>query len=225
MSFPVHPDTIIIKNQFYQEGLSEAQIWNYYQKVKPSILKHSNSIDLIVFIIVNQKLLVVRKNKDGNNIRLTKENYDQVVTGRTISFHATMKPQEKIAIVDIDTNDFDKAKQATEDCYKVLERVQLIRDMNIRFTGKSSFHIQCNLIKKMAIDSIRFMLEKVFNSSEISDKYTVSKSRRKVPNIDLFRNTVKGGFIIEDSLAITGLRCMNIDIKNLSSFTKEKAII
>jgi len=108
-----------------------------------------------------------------------------------------MKRIENIAVVDIDTEDFAKAKEATIDCYDVLKRFPIFTDLQIRFTGKYSFHIFCKLSKYMNIDSIRLLLFKIFKNSKVSEKYSISKSRKgNIPNIDLFRNTFRGSFIM-----------------------------
>ncbi|MBU0462636.1 MAG: hypothetical protein KKE12_03310, partial [Proteobacteria bacterium] len=78
-----------------------------------------------------------------------------------------MKKVEDIAIVDIDTDDINFAKEAVKDCYNVLKGFPVILNQQIRFTGKSSFHIFCQLSRKMNIDSIRLMLTKIFRNSSV----------------------------------------------------------
>jgi len=179
----------------------------------------------MTFIKVDN-ILVKRKGKTTKFIRLNNNNYDTVITGRTLSIHATMKRVENICVVDIDTDDFNKAKESTMDCYDVLKRFPIFTDIQIRFTGKSSFHIFCTLSKKMNINSIRLLLLKIFKSSSIANKYSISKNRTgNIPNIDLFRNSYRGGFIMLNSLSILGLRCMKIKYNELNNFTKERAVI
>lgn len=222
--YPEHPDTIVLKNSFYPQGLSELSIWNHYQKYKDSILLQAKDREIMIFIKVDGSL-VVRRGKSSGYIFLDKSNYDSIITGRSLSLHATMRRYEDIAIVDIDTDDFQKAKQATKDCYEVLSKVAIFSDKEVRFSGKSSFHIMCKLKKKMDIDTIRFLLQKIFTSSSISDKYTVGKKKSIIPNIDLFRNTYRGAWIMRDSLSVIGLKCTKVEINNIDSFSKERAII
>lgn len=225
MSYPQHPQEIIVKNEFYPGGLTEIDIWNHYQRYKNSILEQSKNRDIMTFIKVDT-ILVKRKGKDTRFIRLNNTNYDTVITGRTLSIHATMKRMENIAIVDIDTNDFNKAKLATKECYDVLKRFPLFMNLQIRFTGKTSFHIFCELSKTINVDSIRLLLTKIFKSSSVSEKYTISKARTgTTPNIDLFRNSFRGGFILLNSLSTIGLKCTKINYNDLNNFTKEKAVI
>ena len=223
--FPKNPETIIIKHQFYQHGLREIDIWNHYIRFKNSIINQSINRDLMFFIKVDG-ILVKRKGKTTNFIRLNQSNYEEMITGRTLSIHATMHKTEDIAVVDIDTDDFNKAKEATRDCYDVLKKYPIFQKIQIRFSGKTSFHIFCNLTKKINIDSIRYLLEKIFRTSEIINKYTISKARSgSTPNIDLFRNTYRGGYILLNSLSTIGLQCMEVSYNDLNNFMKEKSII
>lgn len=225
MSFPQHPQQIILKNNFYPRGLSEINVWNHYQYYKKSILEQSKNRDIMIFIKADS-VLVKRKGKTTQFIRLNNQNYDNIITGRTISIHSTMKKSENIGVVDIDTDDFNKAKEATKDCYDVLKRFPIFIDLQIRFTGKTSFHIFCTLLKSMNIDAIRLLMLKIFKSSNISEKYTISKARSgNTPNIDLFRNSYRGGYIMLNSLSTIGLQCITVGYNELRNFTKERAVI
>jgi len=225
MSFPQHPQQIILKNNFYPRGLSEINVWNHYQYYKKSILEQSKNRDIMIFIKADS-VLVKRKGKTTQFIRLNNQNYDNIITGRTISIHSTMKKSENIGVVDIDTDDFNKAKEATKDCYDVLKRFPIFTNLQIRFTGKTSFHIFCTISKSMNIDSIRLLLSKIFKSSNIIEKYSIDKSRKNnIPNIDLFRNTYRGGFIMLNSLSTIGLQCISIGYNELNNFKKERSII
>ena len=53
MSYPQHPDTIILKNKYYPQGLREIDIWNYYQKVKTLIIKETMNRELMFEIMVD----------------------------------------------------------------------------------------------------------------------------------------------------------------------------
>jgi len=225
MSYPQNPDQIILKNSFYSHGLREIDIWNHYKQYKNSILSQAQNRDLMMFISAD-KILVKRKGKNTQFIRLNSGNYDTIITGRTLSIHATMRRTENIAVVDIDTDNLNMAKEAVKDCYNILKGFPVILNQHIRFTGKSSFHIFCQLSRKMNIDSIRLMLTKMFKNSTVGDKYTISKSRTgRTPNIDLFRNSFRGGFILLDSLSTIGLKCTEVKLNDLNSFEKVKVKI
>ncbi len=223
--YPKHPNQIIIKNKFYPNGLTELDLWNHYQKYKTSILEQVKNRDIMIFIKIDDSILIKRKGKTTNFIRLNNNNYDDIITGRVISIHSAMKRYENIAVIDIDTDNFDKAKEAVIDCYNVLNKFPIITDKRIRFTGKTSFHIFCTLSKKINIDSIRFLLKKIFINSIISQKYSIEKSRSSNVNIDLFRNTFRGNHIVLNSLSIIGLKCTEIPLNYINNFKREYSII
>lgn len=223
--YPKNPEKIVLKNEYYPLGLREIDIWNYYQKYRDSICEQALHREIIIFLSVDG-IIVLRKSREGSFIKLTRSNYDKIISGRTLSLHATMKKREDVAIVDIDCNNFDLAKQATLDCYDKLVNFKLIKDIQIRFTGKTSFHIFCRMDKKYNIDSIRLVIEKYLKSFKELSKYTFLKSRTSTrPNIDLFRNVYRAGFIMLNSLSVIGLRCMELDPASVESFNKTDAII
>lgn len=231
MSKPTHPDTIIIKNRYYPKGLTEIEVWNYYQSIKPKLLQSTKNRNLSVLIMTNINNPVIRRKNLGDTlIRLTPQNYDSVITGRTIGFYSTVTSYESIGIIDIDIdkNDgFRWAKKATLDTFDfVMDKMPLVRKASIRYTGKTSFHIICDFQRKMKIDSIRFMLRKFLQNSELSKIYTVDFKRSPgIPNLDLSCNKINGNFISLHSLSIIGLRCMDIDYNQLKNFDPRQAII
>jgi hypothetical protein len=229
MSYPEHPDTIIIKNDFYPQGVTEKEVWDYYQTNKSKILQEVDNRDLIFFVMVDfNDPIVLRSGKTSRFIRLKPENYDTLITGRTISIHSTMRAVEDFGIIDIDCGDFEKAKKVASDVYQYLLNVMvgMVSSASIRFTGKTSFHIICEFKKKMQIDAARMILKKLLSNSRLAKEYTIAG--RKIPgtpNLDLAPNKFRGGFITLHSLAVTGLRCMNVPFKDLIGFRRENARI
>ncbi len=230
MSYPKNPNTIVIQNKFYPKGLTELDIWNYYQKVKPNILKTLQNKDVMFFIMVDKNKAIVRRRLDNKVIRLKPNNYDQIITGRTVSLHSGMSAYETFGIIDVDieSNDgFRWAKEATYRVYDyVMDKMPIVRSASIRYTGKQSFHIKCEFGRKMKIDVIQFLIKKFLLNSELSKIYTINQKRRSgVPNLDLSPNKLRGNYIALDSLSIWGLRCMEVDYVNLVVFDPRKALI
>ncbi|RLA59113.1 MAG: hypothetical protein DRQ78_11040 [Epsilonproteobacteria bacterium] len=230
MTYPEHPDTIVVKNRFYPRGLSEIDIWNYYQKVKPKLLREVRDRDVMFFVMVDVNKPVVRRKLQDKFIRLTSQNYDQLITGRTVSIHTAMNRYENIGVIDIDIDPrdgFSWAKKVTADVYDyVINKIPIISSAEIRFTGKTSFHIFCKFHKKMKIDTIRFLLQKFLNQSPLSKVYSVGGRRKLgIPNIDLSSNKFRGNFIVLHALSVLGLKCIEVPYTKLSSFSPLKAII
>jgi hypothetical protein len=223
MSYPDHPDTIIIKNEFYPDGLREIDIWNYYQKVKGKLLQQVVNRDLMFFIMVGTNKEVVLRKEGTGFLRLNSKNYNTVITGRTASIHSTMKMVENFGIIDIDTDDFDEAKLATLKVYNYMTKSYTT---SIRFTGKNSFHVICEFNREKNIDDIKYEFENHLRKSDLIKDYTVAYKRTKrIPNLDLAPNKFRGGYITLHSLSTIGLKCVEVDSRRIMSFRKESAKI
>ena len=231
MSYPQNPDTIILKNSYYPKGLTELDIWNYYQKVKVPILKNTMNHDVMFAIMTAlNKPILRRKGAGGQYIKLTPKNYDTVITGRTITLYTTMGSYENIGIIDIDidpSDGFRWAIKATSDVFDfIMDKVPIVRTASIIFTGKTSFHVVCDFNRKMKVDAIRFMLQKFLRNSDLSKVYTIEAKRKAgIPNLDLSPNKFRGNYITLDSLSVIGLRCMEVSYNKLSSFHPSMARI
>lgn len=227
MPTPENPKTIIIKNRYYPSGLTEENIWNYYQKNKSLILKETGIRHLMFAIMVDINKPILRKNwTKGIPISLSNSTYDNRITGRTIAIYSLMKGYEDQAIIDIDSDDLNKAKNCTIDTYDELNKFNLVDSLNIRFTGKTSFHIICKLHRKYPINRIRNSFRDYLKSTNLEDKYTIEYKRQKnIPNIDLSPNKINGAYITLHSLSIIGLKCMNIPYTSLMRFHPNNAMI
>ena len=230
MGYPKNPDTIVVKNNFYPRGINELMIWNYYQQVKSPLLKEVANRDLMFYIMVDVNKPIIRRKIDNKFIRLYNANYDNLITGRTVSIHSAMGSYEDFGIIDIDVhpNDgFAWAKKVTSQVYDfVMDKMPIVRTAQIRFTGKQSFHIHCNFGRKMKIDAIRFLLQKFLRQSDLAKVYTIEGKRKVgIPNLDMAPNKFRGNYITLNSLSVLGLRCMEVPYEKLRSFTPNNARI
>jgi hypothetical protein len=242
MPVPKNPDTIIVKNEYYPHGLREIDIWSHYHelKTKYKILNGTRGREIMFFLATDLNKTIVLRNMDKKPIRMTALNYDFLIGGRTLSIHATMNKTQDFGIVDVDVNmnEFQKAKEITFNAARFLERASFIDNVIIRFTGKSSFHIVCFYKKPLDVDRGKLILKNYLVEGNIIEpseddeedsedyEYTIRhQSIPNIPNLDLAPNKLKGAYIIEGSLSVIGLECMNVDIKRLKYFRKEQAII
>jgi hypothetical protein len=232
MGQPKNPQVVILKNKFYPSGLREIDVWNYYQSVKRDLIIENTGLQMMVYIMTDvNKSVIRRKGAGGKPIYLDQKNYDDVVTGRTISFHASMNPQTRFGIIDVDVhpNDgFKWAKQATLATYDyVMDKIPFIRSSKVQYTGKNSFHIVCDFGKHMRADTVRFMLEKFLRQSPLAKAYTINekKSYPGVPNLDLNRNAFRANHISLHSLSIWGLKSMDVGYNQIMNFDPRKAKI
>lgn len=227
MSVPQNQETIVIKNKFYPTGLKEIDIWNYYQTNKVNLLKETMGKSLIVFFAIDvNKFIVMRKNKSKGLIRLTPSDYDTIVSGRTISFHNTMNRFSDYGIVDIDTDDFEKAKDLTLELYELFNKQRYVKNVKIVYSGKESFHLRINFNTEYKIEYIKYKIEKTLTTSNLKYAVTIkTKKSRDIPNLDLQRNIYNAGHIALGSLSVDGLKCMEVPKNKLKMFRKEDAKI
>ncbi len=232
MSKPKNPQVVVLKNKFYPQGLREIDVWDYYQSVKRELISRNIGLQMMVYIMTDLNKPVIRRRAAGGKpIYLDQKNYDTVVTGRTLSFHASMNPQTRYGIIDVDvhpSDGFQWARQATLATYDyVMDKLPIIKTANIQYTGKGSFHIVCDLGRVTRADTIRFMLEKFLRQSPLAKAYTINekKSYPGVPNLDLNRNAFRANHISLHSLSVWGLKSMEVGYNQLMNFDPRKAKI
>ena len=230
MAYPENPETIVLKNKFYPRGLREIDVWNHYQKVKRQLLLETKNLDLMFVIMVDLNKPVMRRKLGGKTIRLTPQNYDELITGRTVSIHNSMGSISTYGIIDIDIDPRDNIRwaiKAATDTYDfVMDKMPIVRKASIRFTGKSSFHILCDFERRMKVDTMKFLLQKFLTNSDLSRIYQVAGRRVSgVPNLDLGRNCLRCNHIALHALSIWGLKCMEVPYTRLSGFNPREAIV
>jgi len=225
MSYPQNPNTVLFSNRYYPKGFREIDTWSYYQSVKRELLKETVQRDLMFYLIVDGKEIILRKGTATKYLRLNPGNYDELITGRTISIHSTMKREDEIAIIDIDCDNWRLAKIATVDTFQfVAANLSFVPKVTIRYTGKTGFHVVCHMGRKTKTDGNRFLLRKFLSESDLAKKYTVEMKRvRGIPNLDLAPNKFRGGFITLHALSTMGLKCMEVDSSDVMKFDPSRA--
>ena len=225
--YPTNPETVIVKNQFYPKGLTELDLYNYYMENKTSILHQIKGREVMFFLgLETEEPIVKRKTPKGGYIKLNNSNYKDLITGRTLSIHSTMRKKEEFGIIDIDTDNFVKSKRAVSDVYSYIKHRPEIQGLQIRYTGKDGFHIVCFLMEKMHIDEIREFLKQTL-TDRFANKYEIAFHKKigsKV-NLDLSSNKYRGAFITLGSLSVLGLKCITVPKNKLGPFKKEQAKI
>ena len=230
MAYPENPKTIVIQNEYYPKGLTELDIWNYYKKVKNNLLIETRLRDVMLFIMVDVNKPIIRRKLNESYIRLEPNNYDYIITGRTVSIHSSMGMYEQFGIIDVDIDPYDGfkwARKVTMQTYDyIMDKVPLIKKVKIRFTGKNSFHLVCDFGRKLKIDTINDLLERFLRSSPLSRVYTISGKRTSgIPNLDLHPNKYRGNYITHHSLSVIGLKCIEIPYNEILGFDPRKARI
>ena len=230
MGKPQHPDTIVIKNEYYPRGLREIDVWNYYQKVKNPLLKETLGKNIIVFFAIDVNKFTVIRHMDNKLLRLNMTSFDNVNTGRAVSIHNVMNKYSPYGVIDIDTDDFRIAKDLAVELYHLFYKQKFVYDVKLIYTGKNSFHIRVYFNNEYKIEYVKQKLSDVLKGTDVRPNlrtdYTVkAKRERNIPNLDLQRNIFNAGFIALNSLSVDGLMCIEIDTKKIGWFRKEQAKI
>ena len=104
MSKPSNPYEIVIKNRFFPDGVTEQDLYQYWIKKKFEILRNLEGSRSIFYINGDlDKLIVRRYLKANEQIKLIPENYDNVVTGRTVGILRVFDERSDFGIVDVDS--------------------------------------------------------------------------------------------------------------------------
>jgi len=231
MSYPENPETIIVQNQFYPNGLREIDVWNHYQTVKQRLLREVMNRNVMFGIATGLNTTVLRRKGAGKDfIRLTHENYDNIITGRTLTIYSEMNTYERFGIIDIDVDPYDGWKWARKTAFDVydfiVDKVPFISTATIRYTGKTSFHVICDFGRKNKIEAIKFLLDRELRKSPLLRAYSLEAKRRPgVPNLDLSPNKIRGAYITLGSLSTIGLKCMDVEYNKILSFNPRSAKI
>ena len=222
--YPKHPNEVLIKNIFYPRGLTELDVWSYYDKNKEIILKEVDNRDVFFIIAVGINKVIFKRKFNDKFVKLNKNNWNKLITGRTLSIHSSFRRYDDIAIIDIDSDNFNNNKIACLDTYNFVKSslTDIVKDVYIKYTGKTGFHVVCFLYTKRNIDSIRRLFKNRLETSELAEKYTINVKRGIVPNLDLSSMKYRGGFITLASLSVLGLRSMKIDPSKIRSLINIK---
>ena len=219
-----NPETIIIKNKFYPNGLKEIDIYNYYMNNKQQILSRIEYRDVFFYLFNKTNNYIIKRRLDKNRyIHLDNKNYENIITGRTVSIISCLNKYEDFGIIDIDCSNFKQAKKACEKVYDYVSKLnKIFKSVEIRYTGGTGFHIVCYFKFKRDINEIRFLLKKIL-TDKFNKVYDVKHGRRvgKV-NLDITINKFRGGFITLGSLSKNGLVCSKINRKKLNLVGQDK---
>ena len=228
MSKPENPDTVIIKNSYYPKGLTEKDIWEYYNNNRKKIIKEVNNNPVLLFLVTDDQYdPIVKRKWSGSDIKLTEKTFDQYITGRTLSISMEQGERLQYYILDIDSTTSNVLENELKECvrdvirfYKNMEEIKSIRVTN----SSSGYHVYGYLKNPVTSKQAIQRLEYVFSS--LNNKYDVNirKNNKKQINIDFSPLYKRGSITVPYSLTRNGLICK--DITNiLDNYKREDSII
>lgn len=243
-----HPDTVIIPpNEWYPEGLTEQQVANYYDRVKPLLVKQYQDLNAEGLVVMKTDgTPIVRRNSFNVQAMDLKnpEAIDKLNRGRTVEFHFALGKTTKVVWVDLDPNPefpFEDVKFIALDLQDAMQEIlgsgggpMKGVKTEIRFSGRSGFHILHYLAQEMDADDARVSMKnfvggyiqrvKMYRGDDrLTEKVTKDPKQMRLDYSTLHD---RGGLRSSYSLAFpTGLICLPIPTNQVMMFKKEDATI
>jgi len=228
LSYPEHPNTVIIQNEFYPGGLTELQVWKHYQKFKDKIISEidKTAVSLWVFIDINKS--IIKRKVLNSPFTITKDNYDKVMTGRVVSISSELNTTTNKIIIDIDpgqgVNEFQIKECVRDILDSTISNLSQVVQKRIISTA-NGYHIYLILNKRMNINSIRMMTTKLL-TTDFKDTYLINTKNPQSNEINLDLTPIVQRGLHQTPYALCRNGLMAMDVTNyLSSFNRRSAII
>lgn len=221
-----HPESILIKNEYYPNGLTSGKIYNYYLKNKDKIVKSINNNFCILFMVPTtpNKIVVKRKNHD-RSIMINRNNYDEIISQKVLSIGVEMSNYSKNIIIDIDADDNTTEKEKKIAVYDLLNYSNSFKDIiSYKVLSTSTgYHIDFEIKEITNIDRLRKSVIKNLEN-KFGDRYYINRRGVSGINFDLSPMYFKAGRIVEHVLNRNGLICMDVT-KKLDKFERNDSIL
>jgi len=229
--YPEHPDSVIITKKESLSGseLTEKDIYTYYEGVKDGILKEIKGRNIFIRLITKSGALFIRhpfSNKDEYIQINNAEQFEEYHTGRILEFHITMPAMCPYYVVDFDSaGDWTSTKKITAEIADKMEKLPEVKEIELRFSGKRSFHIIGWLKKAKPIDKAREDL-KAWLREAFGDRDDVvmgESPKGSKGALGVAPMKINGGQVALYSLRTTGLCCIQVPRASLMKFEKTDA--
>ena len=228
MSIPQNPQTTVIKNKYYPTGLTEGDIWAHYQKNKELIIKEIDKRPVLLFFFTDINKYIVKRKVLNSPFTLTFNNYDKIISGRTVSISAEQRKSTNVWIIDIDpgpyTNDIQLKDCINDLLNSSISKMSTVKNYRVISTSKG-YHLHFILSKNMNIDVSRKLLINYLNM-EFKDKYLINTKspQRSDINLDLTPTTSRGAYVVPYTLNRNGLKAVDCT-KYWKHFNHREAIL
>lgn len=211
--YPNHPEDIIIRNEFYPSGLREIDIYNYYMSVEKQIL---NWIDArnVAFLLKIDNSNILKRKINNTSIKLTNNNYQDLITGRTNIIYVEQKKHTNYYIIDIDCGENLNIKHAKIALDFLIDNLNISK-FEALYSSSRGIHLivptqfsDINTIRKNLEIELNTIIK--YNKSKI--KYLVNQKGRlgNTINFDLSPMHNRGLHIAKYSLTKEFLICNDV---------------
>ena len=226
MSYPKNPTTVLFRNEFYPKGLREIQVWEHYQKYKKQIIKEAANRPIILFMYIDDEYIIKRKDSRGI-IKLTESNYDELITGRTVSMSVESGNKPNYVCIDVDASKkvAERLKQTAvaDIIHSEFGRSDIFKKPRVTLSA-NSYHVYFYMNQRMYVDDLRIFTEKKL-AMEFGGTYLINKrTHGNKINFDLTPVYKRGSHTLPYALNHNGLICMDVT-KDYKTFNRKKAML
>lgn len=231
MGVPEHPDTIVIQNEYYPKGLKQIQVWNHYKKYKFKILEEVQNRPILIFIFVEINTPIIKRFNKFRAIRLNSENYENYITGRTVSLSVEQEKNKlNYLCIDIDAGKEileENKKECVDNVLRIFRNIKSINKTRVILSA-NSYHVYGYLKNPMRNDeAVYFLRDKLQSDPIIKKLYRISSRIRtdeSLINLDLSPMYSRGSHTVPLALNRNGLICMDVT-KNWRTIQRKDAIL
>lgn len=233
-----NPETVIIEpNEWYKDGLKEKDVFGYYDAVGDLIVKQYVNYNLDgMTVIKTDGDVIIRRHAEIDVMGMKigdRESFDRLNRGRTVEFHFAVGDQTRLAWIDLDPKlefPWDDVKSIAAEIAGLLSQMPESLQVEIRFSGRSGFHVICVMQNQMLVNTVQSEMAKFV------DKYIVDKKDERLTSqvtkesnmmrLDYSTLHQAGGLRAAWSLAYpTGLVCVPLTPRSVANFEKNQATI
>jgi len=232
--YPEHPDTVVVQSEFYPKGLTEADVWGYYDREKDEIVAELKGHDVMLVIKADGE--VYRRHPDSKEESIIIDSavdFDRYNNGRTVEFHKVVADSTGYGYVDVDPKEdvaFEKTKKIATDVHDLLAEQPDVSGVDLAYSGGRGFHVYPRYVQAKPTDQARKELKSLMDEyiEQSGDEKLTTGIARENDMIRLDTSTLHraGSLRVFGSLnARTGLKCLPVARNALPGFKKESAKI
>lgn len=211
--------------------LTRRDIRDYYMKNADRVFPYLKGHDVIVLIGVSKNSTVLRRNFDGEPIRINrKEGIDDPhsleywANRRIIEFHPTVEAMTDMVWVDIDVHggSREKANRIAPDIAKMLQN-EFGGKVEIFDSGKSGIHVQGFLQDPVPVNDARKRIRELLDEAYASDdELTTGIAKGNQMRLDVTTLKDTGSIRAPYSMSVDGRVKMPLDLEMTEGKKKKK---
>lgn len=222
MPSPRDPDKIVFRNSVYPIGLTSNDLYSYYIRHKQTILKEAEGKKILLFnsFEPGKNLTIIRNTPEGLPLILRKNNFEQIISGYTISISMETPDITDYMVVDIDYNgrvQESQLKNAAMDIFLMFSKKAIMESSRIT-NSSTGYHVYGYLKREMNIDKARDTLMGMLRGT-FTNKYGIGRtSTRPGIKLDISPMYKRGSITIPTALTREGIVCDYVD--NIYKFNR-----